>query len=296
MARCQFCGGQFANSQAVRAHLKGCAAYQGKSPRQAASPKAMPAMPPGDPLESAVDGPQDEFDRVRQMQGQLTAEKLRLRLREVDQAHADLDAREKARRGALAKQEAEEAERRRAADQARGATHLQALADAAARRQTEEARAGVKAKRREAIQATKRKAVDGWAHGFGLGSELKAEILQAIESALAPLPVEELPAEELVHIAAGVRDRLHAEALAVEQAASACQQQKEALQRYGIEYGQAELAQVEGLDGIERWRIESLIKRELEALEGDESRAEVKDWVDEILDEKGLGFEDEEAE
>src|SRR5438105_4754857 len=30
MARCQFCGRQFSNAQAVRAHLKACAAYQGR--------------------------------------------------------------------------------------------------------------------------------------------------------------------------------------------------------------------------------------------------------------------------
>jgi hypothetical protein len=256
----------------------------------------MPAIPLGNAVERDDQEPQNEFDRVRQMQGQLTAEKLRLRLREVDQAHADLDAREKARRDALAQQEAQEAESRRAADRARGTTHLQSLTEAVARRQTEEARARVKAKRREAIQATKGKVVDDWAYGIRASAELKADIIQAIESALAPLLVEELPVEELVQIAAGVRDRLYGEALAVEQTARARQQQKEALQQSGLLYARTELAEIEGLDGIERWRIEMLVKEELEQLDGTESRADVKDWVDEILDEEGLGLEDEGAE
>lgn len=31
MARCNFCGTEFSNRQAVRAHLKGCAAYRARA-------------------------------------------------------------------------------------------------------------------------------------------------------------------------------------------------------------------------------------------------------------------------
>src|ERR1700733_7811616 len=98
MSTCRFCGQKFSNGQAVRAHLKGCAEYLSR-PRKA-QPEAlslsdgslgndslkafMPEAPP------QADAP---FDPVRQLGARLAAERIRLQLREVEEAHAELDRR-----------------------------------------------------------------------------------------------------------------------------------------------------------------------------------------------------------
>jgi hypothetical protein len=126
-----------------------------------------------------------------------------------------------------------------------------------------------------------------------LSADLKARILQAIEAALAPLPVDELPEAELVQIAEGIRDRINDQAVAAQEAAAARLRQKQALQKYGLEYAQAELRGIEDLDVTERWRIEALVKYELESIRGDESRTDVKALVDEFLDVEGFEIADE---
>ena len=135
--------------------------------------------------------------------------------------------------------------------------------------------------------------MDEWLLRFRLSSELKGQILQAIETALVSLPVEELPEAELVLISEGVRDQLYNRAVQAQAAAAGHGQQKLALQRYGMDYAQMELRAVEGLDFTERWRIETLVREELGELAGDESRDEVMAWVDEILEREGLELEDD---
>ncbi len=294
MAVCRFCGQEFGSRQGVRAHLKACAAYLGRAPRQALLPEAAGGMPTQSPAGASFDLPAEDFDPVTKMRQQVSAEKLRLTLREIRQAHGELDARENASRRAAAEQQAREAAARAAPEREREAARASAALEAESRRRAEEAKERHKAKRRQIIQDTKQAVVERWPASYRLSTELKAQILQAIERALAPLPIEELPQAELVQIAEGVRDRLHGEALARQNATAARTQRQQALQRYGLEYAEQELEAIEDLDLSERWRIESVVTEELKALTGDESRTEVRAWVDEILDEEGIGLEDDE--
>jgi len=293
MAVCRFCGQEFGSRQAVRAHLKACAAYLGRFTRQPALPEASADLPAPDRMVFPVDVQDETFDPVTKMRQHVAAEKLRLTLREIRQAHGELDAREDAHQRAASEQAAREAQARTAAEREREAARARAASEAVARREAEEVKERRKAARREAIQQVKAKVMDEWWGRYRVSSELKAQILQAIESALAPLAVDELPQAELVQIAEGVRDRLKNEAEAIQNAAAARVQKQRELQRYGLEYARRELGDVDGLDWAERWRIEALIQEELKELTGDESRVEVMAWVDEILDGEGLEDGDE---
>jgi hypothetical protein len=91
-ALCKFCGQQYANAQAVRAHLKGCAAYQARPGKpQGQTPRLRQdgpgAQSVGDDDDSAVHAERPDqlerpFDPVRQLRQRLEAERLRLQLRE----------------------------------------------------------------------------------------------------------------------------------------------------------------------------------------------------------------------
>jgi len=227
------------------------------------------------------------------LQKRLAAERVRLKLREVEQAHKELDAREAAKR----RQERETQTRQREAERAekgeREALRMREEAAARARREAEEAKQRLSAKRREIIQDIKRTVVDEWWGRLNASAELEAQIKQAIEAALVPLPVQELPKAELVQIAEGVRERLYRQAVEAQNAAAVRAQKKQALQRYGLEYAERELRQTEGLELTERWQIEARVKEELQELTGEESRAEVVAWVDEILEDEGLEIDDE---
>jgi len=293
MAVCRFCAQEFGSKQAVRAHLKACAAYLGRFTRQPTLPEANADLPAHDRILPSLDALDEAFDPVTKMRQQVAAEKLRLTLREIRQAHGELDAREDARRKASSEQAAREAQVRAATEREREAARARAASEASAHREAEEAKERRKAARREVIQQVKAKVVDEWWGRYRISSELKAQILQAIESTLPPLAVDELPRAELVQIAEGVRDRLKSHAEAAQNAAAARAQQQQALQRYGLEYARRELSDIEGLDWSERLRIESLVQEELKELTGDESRVEVMAWVDEILEEEGFEDDDE---
>src|ERR1041385_1920785 len=142
MALCRFCGQQFGNAQAVKAHLKGCAPYRLR-PRQRhgrgnASGNAVPREHYlGEPLgsaepreESLWDGPSAEFDEVTALQKRLATAQVRLQLRGVEQAHADLDE----------QAESQAAERERQAEQRLRAAEAAQREQAASRRRTEQAR------------------------------------------------------------------------------------------------------------------------------------------------------------
>jgi predicted GNAT family acetyltransferase len=230
------------------------------------------------------------------MRRRVSTEKLRYSLREIQQAHGDMDAREEARRAAAAEKATREAEARAAAERERQAARAKAAFDAYARRTAEEAQERRKTKRREAIQRVKHKVVDEWWGGIGMAATLKAQMLQAIEAELTPLPADELPETELVQVAEGIRDRIYGQAVAAQQAATARLQRKQVLQQYGLEYAQKELREIDGLKLSERWRIEALVKDDLESLRGDESRADVRERVEAILDEEGLGMDDEDED
>lgn len=293
MAVCRFCGQEFGNKQAVRAHLKACAAYLGNSNRQPLLPKAAAALPSHGSEFTANDNQLPDFDPVSEMRRQVSTEKLRLTLREIRQAHGELDARENARRKAAAEQANRQAQARASAEREREAARIRAERAVEARQAADDAREQRRKARRDTIQRVKRQVMDTWWGGINLSPDVTARIMRAMEAELAPLPVDELPEEELAQIARGVRDRIHGEAIAARNAAAARQQQKQTLQEYGIEYAQSELRDVDGLDVFERWRVEGLIRSDLAGLRGDESRAEVKARVDTVLDEEGFEVADD---
>lgn len=297
MATCHFCGQEFSNKQAVRAHLKACAAYLGNAPRQAVLPQGAAATLSGDhPATPVYDLPADAFDPVRQMRQSVAAEKLRLQLREIRDAHGEFDSREQARQRAITEAESRESQARQATEREREAVRVKAQSEAQARQRAEDAKHQLAARRREVIQDVKRTVIEHWFGRLSASAELKAQMLQAIEAALAPLAVQELPKAELVLIAETVRDRLNQAAIDTQRGIQALAEKKQLLQRYGNDYADQELKSVEDLEFSERWRIESRIRQELQDLTGQESRADVKAWVDDILDEEGLENADDEIE
>jgi hypothetical protein len=228
------------------------------------------------------------------LQRQLAAERVRLKLREVEQAHKELDAREATKRRQERETQTGQREAERAEKGEREALRMHEESAARARQEAEDAKERLRAKRREIIQDVKRTVVDEWWGRLNASAELEAQIKQAIEAALVPLPVQELPKAELVQIAEGVRERLYRHAVEAQNAAAAHAQKKQALQRYGLEYAERELRQTEDLELTERWQIEARVKEELQELTGEESRAEVVARVDEILEDEGLESDDEE--
>jgi hypothetical protein len=289
MATCQFCGRSFTNTQAVRAHLKACPDYQGRSHASGSAlgrpplgsralgttvPKAPDARP--EPIDEEIDG-----------QGQ----------RETAPRPAQERAAWQAERGV------EEFLRRAAAEQR--ARH-----------------------RRELIQSAKDETVGSgsWRHPT-IPAEVKAEALQEIERTLSKLPLHELPRHEVVQIAEGVRDRLfrpvleaqeatrrrvqaeeqgarqraraEEEALrqatvkekaaprAEEQAALERAEVKRRLLERGMSVADRELRADPELDPGERDDIRARVQSVLTAeLSGEESKEEVEALVDDILDEE----------
>src|SRR5713101_2673509 len=88
MATCQFCGRQFTNTQAVRAHLKACAAYHG---RDQAADSALGRVALGTMPEAADAGtelPNGEIAR----DGQKKAARLRAQERRARQRRAQIQS------------------------------------------------------------------------------------------------------------------------------------------------------------------------------------------------------------
>lgn len=288
MAVCRFCGQEFGTRQGVRAHLKACAAYLGRSTRETPVPQATDGVPPQPSVLLPTDGFEDSLDPVTKMRQQVTSEKLRLKLREIQQQHEALDAEQRANRQASAESQAREAKAQALIEREREAARAQRAREAQSRREAADAKERRKVKRRQVIQDVKQAALDRWRYSARADAELKAKILRSIELALVPLPVDELPQAELVQIAEGVRDRLYGEVAAAEAAAAARAQQRESLRQYGLSYTRQQLIADEDFDWAERWRIECAVTEELQAITGEESRAEVRAWVEEILDMEGF--------
>jgi hypothetical protein len=297
MAICNFCHREFANAQAVRAHLKSCDAYKASGSRQPSE-----ATPLGNDLPSAgaYAGFQEPatagFDPVRSIQRQLTTERLRLKLREIERAHAILDDEAASRRN----HEAELAARRenRALSEKREQEALRRKEEAAARADLEAKtrHEQIQSKRRALIQEVKNEVIAGWGFGLLADSELKARILLEIEKALSPLPVQELPKAELIQIAEAARDRLYHGHRDLQKAQRRLAEQRQTLLQEAIAYAQRELRDIDGLGPLDRLSIETTVRERLASLSGDETRAEVIDRVEDILDEQGLGITDDEEE
>lgn len=133
-----------------------------------------------------------------------------------------------------------------------------------------------------------------------LSSNLRARMLIEIDKTLSALPAEELPVEELVRIAEGVRDRLYDEAKTAERESSRREQERTArkarLRQEGMDYAKRELSDVDGLDSLTRWSIEQRVARTLDDITGDESADDIEDLVEDILEREGIGFDDEDDE
>lgn len=293
-ATCNFCGRDFANAQGVRAHLKACEAYRerpAKEAHQAASPRQQHLGSDSlgaQSLGSITPETEAPFDPVRQLQQRVATERLRLQLREVEEAHFELDRR------AQSKERDRAQVQDQAADQARIAVKeredgARRSADAAASIQRREAKEREQRERRRGvIQDVKRQTIDDWFLRFLLASDLKAQILQAIERELSELPVEELPLAELVQIAEGVRDRLHRDAKQIEAETREQERARQRLIQHGVEWASRELREADDLDLPERLRIEARVRRELQNLEGEETDEEVEDLVCDLIEEEGV--------
>ena len=299
MAICRFCQQEFVSAQAVRAHLKGCAPYLAQRPRPASGTASLREEPLGGASLLGIasregnTGDGDEFDPVRQLQQRITAEQLRLKLRELEEAHRELDQRNRAREQERLREQEQSTQNLRAAEHEREAARLRDEQLRREREQKDAAQRQLKAARRDIIQDVKDEVVHRWMPVVLLSSELKARMLSEIEQTLAPLPLLELPRSELIQIAQGVRDRLHAGAVAVEQRAQEVTQRRQALIAHGLQYARSELRGVEGIDVFERWRIEAKVNDQLQRVSGGETQVEVEDWVDEILEQEGIDYDDE---
>ena len=309
-ADCRFCGQKFANKQAVRAHLKGCPIYQAQRSASRASGNAAlgKALPIGNSLGLAQGdaGSQDTtgFDLVKQLEKQVAAGRLHLTLRELGEANAELDHKTEAKEH----EKAHEAEQQAAlARSAQEADQLKRTRDEQERRE-QERREAVSRRQREIIQEVKREVVTASLTGLWLPLTAKADALQEIERALSRLDVTELPRDELLAIARTARDRVYRaaeqnereakneELLARKRAEELAERKRQLIQR-GLAYAKQELEGVEDLSGLERWRIETRIERELQAIDGDEPWSEIEDQVEDILESEGIDdgeFEDDE--
>jgi len=305
-ATCRFCGKEFANAQAVRAHLKGCAAYQarpGKSQASAASLREARREPnslgsdsePDTAVFDRMDQQEKPFDPVQQLRQRLAAERIKLQLREVEDAHAERDQQAEAKereRQQLVEQKAH-AERLAARDR----ENAQRLAEdkRRERERREAAESQLRQRRREIIQSVKHQVMEQWIAPIFGRSDLKARALQDIERELAALAVEELPLAELVLIAEGIRDPLYREAVEAERRSHERSERRQRLIQHGCDYAARELLEAEGIPLADIWKIGRLVRDELASVEGDETTDDIEDWVDEILEAEGIVWDDDDA-
>lgn len=289
MAECGFCGKQFKNRQSVRSHLKTCAPYQERGPKG--------------PLGTLKGSKMTGFDPADHARQQVEQEEARLKLRQLQAAHADLDAKEVAR-AQQAREQTQAAERAR----------RQAELEREQRREKEEAAADRQRRRRAIIQDVKDLVIRNWWRvKYSIPPEIRARALKAVEEEFSGLPVQDLPQAELVEIAEGVRDRLYrpvmeaqddverkekdAARLRVEHALQEQKKkwealneqlkrdgQKEKLVRYGSDFASEELDEMHIRPSLERYAISEKVKERLrERLTGNEGKGEVEDLVEEIL-------------
>ena len=300
MARCSFCGGQFSNAQAVRAHLRHCPNYRRRRGRTGPPIGIQPlgSLPIGRSVPKAED-PQAGRDPV------------------------DLEPRP-----------LREIERPAPHHGARGWTELQAFLEAQEKRRTQEAAGALKQKRRQIIQRIKDQVVGRWSSpGSTIPAETRAQALMEIERELSARAVEELAEWELRALAEGVRDKHYRPVMeaqdearrlaerrrreeqepqgnpvredaeraerqraevrpAAEQRASQERTRQQearvpALLEHGMDFACDALQEVDDLDPRDRRSILRRVAGELEAeLTGRESEQAVEARVDEILDEE----------
>ncbi len=306
---CPFCRREWANSQALRAHLKGCTSYAAHKAAGTGNALANAGIPReaarnqeslGNEVDDAVqfesrDQPEKPFDPVHQLRQQLAAERIRLQLREVEDAHAERDRQAEAKE----RERQQQAEQKAAAERlaARDRVNAQRLADDKRREheRRDAAENQLRQRRREIIQSVKHQVMEQWFAPILGRADLKARALQDIERELNALPVEDLPRTELVLIAEGVRDRIYRTAMDAEHISQEREARRQRLIQHGSDYAARELREAEAIPLTDIWKIERRVREELAGIEGDETAADIEDWVNEILDDEGIVWDDDDA-
>ena len=304
-AICHFCDREFANAQAVRAHLKSCGAYQGQHAHASASGRGSlgNASSIGRARPSGRDdaGPHDESgsDLVRQLEKQVVAGRLKLTLRELDDANAELDRRAEVD----SRNKAREVDRQKELVRSTQDADRQQRAREDQARHDGEQREIASHRRRTTIQEIKQQVLAEpgawlWPH-----AEAKASALLEVERALSALQVDELPREEMLIIARTARDKVYTTAKLADDETRELERNEHAraqdlaqrkcnLIQQAKRFARRELGTVEDLNGLERLRIEFGIERELQSINGDELWSEIEDRVEEILESEGIGSEE----
>jgi len=242
------------------------------------------------------------FDPARHVEQQVRAEEARLRLREIQGAHRELDDREQTRA-------AREHEQRESAEQARRdeiAVRERARLEAEDKRRREAAEAARQRRRRELVQWAKDALVSSSVGLVEIPEEVRAEARQGIERALGGMPLEELPQGEIRELAEGVWRRV---TRPIVQAAEEAKRREEEQRRRereerqraweaeaqrarargaaierGKAYAEAEL-RGQGLGWSDEWAIMREVETALERqVAGKESQAELEKIVDGVLD------------
>lgn len=112
-----------------------------------------------------------------------------------------------------------------------------------------------------------------------------------------------VPREELLTIARTTRNRVYRAAAEIEkearnaalasaQLAQQLTERKRQLIQQGMAYTRRELEAVADLNGLDRWIIEQRVERQLQSIKGDETRSEIIDKVEDILESKGIDGDD----
>jgi hypothetical protein len=212
-------------------------------------------------------------------------------LREVEEARDELDRRKEGKEREREQQAEQKASAERMA--ARDRENAQRLAEEnrRAREHREGAERQRQRQRRDIIQNVKDEAVNRWFAPVHGRSDLKARALDEIERKLSALPVEELPRSELILIAEAARDAVYRPAVQAEQQSRDVAARRQNLIEHGCTYAGRELRRAEGLKITDVWAIERRVREELAAVEGDETTAEIEDWVDDILEDEGIGWD-----
>ena len=287
-ATCRFCRKSFRNRQAVRAHLRHCAAYRGRQAKTRSRQPRLPvrSLPIGRPVPQADELGAD-FDRLDDTPP---------RMQEATSPPPDT-------------------------------VMSDLLLAAHEKRRQDEAAEAKKQKRRQVIQRVKERVVGQWrSAGYTIPAETKARALTDIERELSALPVDELPEWELVQLAEGVRDQRYGPVMRAQDDAQRLEDQRRreaqeasrrvaerqanearerqqadaraaALVQYGSDFAYEALQDVWDLDEQEQQRLLQRVERELaDQLTGGESKRDVQGFVDRTLDEELGEADDDENE
>ncbi len=299
-AACQFCGREFSGAQAVKAHLKACPAYLARR-KAVPQPQGVPlgrAEPSGSEQASSQPGTgkPGDFDLVGKLEKTVAARRLKMTLREMDEAEADLERQAEAKELERARAAEQEAERRRQAAQKRETE----LARAEQARRIQEQKEAAQQHRRQRLQTIKASVAGEWYAKPDGVPNLDDAVYRAIEQAFEGLNIDELSDSELKAIATAVRDRVYRNAKQkqdeieaaereIEEEKKQLAERKKCLIERGIAFAERELKAVEDLQFFDRYNIKQRIERELrEDVVGDEIWEDIEDIILDIFDAEGI--------